>query len=179
VKIKHNKSSTILGEIPRDQVINLLHKDYKNRKHRGTLSFEGRRYSILRMKVFAIHGCKCHFCGIEGTKVILTKDFGNGLHCDLYAEVDGGYRLMNRDHILPASLGGKDNVWNMRPTCYKCNSARGNNFDEKDKRQLRQYAVMGAVYRWLHSHRHSDCRLNHNWSYRIAKLIGFVIPRLL
>lgn len=173
MKFGHNKSSTILGEIPLQEVLTRLTSD--QRSHRTDIRKDGRKYSIVRLQVFAYHGCKCHFCGIEGTKIILTEDVGKGLHCDLYAEISGGYRLMNRDHILPASLGGKDNVWNMRPTCYKCNQKRGNTFTDDDKKQLEKREVMVNLYRFFRSHRHRSFRLSHKWAYNLSEFVSSYI----
>lgn len=89
--------------------------------------------SLNRMRVFAVHGCKCDICGREGTEVIHTVDNGGGHHVDLYAVEDNRYILMNRDHILPASKGGPNHLWNLRPMCEPCNSKRGNTYTDEDK----------------------------------------------
>lgn len=88
---------------------------------------------LSRMRVFAVHGCKCDICGREGTEVIHTVDNGGGHHVDLYAVEDNRYILMNRDHILPASKGGPNHLWNIRPMCEPCNSKRGNTYTDEDK----------------------------------------------
>ena len=88
---------------------------------------------LSRMRVFAVHGCKCSKCGLEGTTVLRTQDRGGGLHIDLYAVKDGSYVLMNRDHILPASKGGPNHLWNLRPMCEPCNSKRGNVYTDADR----------------------------------------------
>jgi hypothetical protein len=64
--------------------------------------------------------------------VLHTVDKGGGHHIDLYAVKDGVYHLLNRDHILPASLGGPNHLWNLRPACSCCNSNRGNTFTAED-----------------------------------------------
>jgi hypothetical protein len=171
--IGHNKSSVILGEVPRHEVIAALNDSrIKKASDRNVIVTGGRRYSIERMKVFAVHGCKCFNCGIEGTKVILTQDAGGGLHCDLYAEVNGGYRLMNRDHILPASKGGKNNVWALRPSCWKCNSKRGNEYTFKDKKMVFRRKIQGAIYRFFHTYRGKRKPIfSHEISYAIASIL--------
>jgi len=98
--------------------------------------------SVNRLRQFAIHGCKCYFCGVEADRALVTVDNGGGIHLDLYA----GDVPMNRDHILPASKGGKNDVWNMRPACAPCNSRRGNELTEEDT-NLRQFN-----YRWAQWH---------------------------
>jgi hypothetical protein len=176
VKIKHNKSSTILGELPREEVLTVLTTRHNKASDSDHITFGGRVFSIGRMKVFAIHGCKCYKCGIEGTKVILTKDAGEGLHCDLYAERGSGFTLMNRDHILPASLGGKNHVWNMRPSCFNCNQKRGNKMTYTDHRLIRRRVVMGAIYRFLHSQRRKVNHISHELAYSIASWLSVVVP---
>lgn len=105
-----------------------------------------------RMRVFAVHGCKCCKCGIEGTEVLHTMDAGGGHHIDLFAVKDGVYRLMNRDHILPASLGGPNHLWNLRPMCAHCNSERGNTYTDEDKKlfvhRLRWAQWGNRLFRW-------------------------------
>lgn len=107
---------------------------------------------LSRMRVFAVHGCKCSKCGLEGTEVLHTVDKGGGHHVDLYAVKDGVYHLLNRDHILPASLGGPNHLWNLRPTCEKCNSSRGNKYTEEDRRlyefRLRWTRWGKVLFRW-------------------------------
>lgn len=165
MKVKHNPSARILGELDADFVIDHA----MSGKHSRSITHEGRTYSVTRMRVFGMHGRKCQFCGIEGTKIILTQDrvgFGGkgnpGLHLDLYAERNGGFLLMNRDHIIPASKGGKDTIWNMRPCCQLCNTKRGNNFTKKDEKQARVYNFAARIYNriWY--------KLGHKWSYRLS-----------
>ena len=90
--------------------------------------------SVVRLRTFAVHGCKCDKCGLEGTTVLRTQDNGGAFHVDLYAVKDDVYHLLNRDHILPASLGGPNHLWNLRPMCEKCNSSRGNTYTEEDRK---------------------------------------------
>lgn len=40
--------------------------------------------------------------------------------------------MMTRDHIIPKSKGGVDDVANLRPGCETCNVARGNNMNAAD-----------------------------------------------
>ena len=57
----------------------------------------------------------------------MTIDKGGNLHFDLYTEDN---HLMNIDHILPKSRGGKDNVDNYQLMCEECNSRKGNTLEE-------------------------------------------------
>ena len=42
--------------------------------------------------------------------------------------------LMTRDHIIPKSRGGKDDVENLRPGCELCNGNRGNEMNKRDQK---------------------------------------------
>lgn len=120
----HN--ATVVGELPVDAVLSLTLADHEHIYQGDT------RLKIKRLKQFAIHGCKCYNCGREGNRILITIQKDKQHHVDLY-HVDGDKAIMmNRDHILPASKGGGNEVWNMRPACSKCNGARGNAMEQKD-----------------------------------------------
>lgn len=121
----------IVAELPLDEVLDHCLSGGQGGMY--TYNDQGDQISVKRLTQFAVHGVKCHFCGLEGDRVLVTCDNGGGLHADVYA----GQTMMNRDHILPASKGGKATVWNFRPTCSRCNSRRGNTYNLSDKRQYR------------------------------------------
>lgn len=82
---------------------------------------------------------RCYNCGIEACKWIAEKgktDVQGSPVLNLYAERQGKHgainELMTRDHIIPKSLGGKDDVGNLRPACSKCNGLRGNQINFED-----------------------------------------------
>jgi 5-methylcytosine-specific restriction endonuclease McrA len=169
-QIRHNPTSRILGEYPLDKVLAQAMSKDDNR----TMVIKKRKYSINRMKVFGIHGCKCVFCGLEGTKVILTQDNGGGLHLDLYAVTGAGYTLINRDHILPASLGGKSHVWNMRVLCSPCNTKRGNFVNNQDRRLILHREKMQFFYNRLRKQ-----GINHILGYKLSNIIALALPTFL
>ena len=37
---------------------------------------------------------------------------------------------MTKDHILPKSKGGKDEIDNYQTMCIRCNKAKGNNLED-------------------------------------------------
>ena len=126
---------------------------------------------LSRMRVFAVHGCKCYNCGLEGTEVLHTVDSGGGHHIDLYAVKDGQYALMNRDHILPASWGGPNHLWNLRPACECCNSNRGNTFTVEDAKlylhRLRWTRWGKRLFTWMPF-------LSDRTIYRLANVLAHV-----
>lgn len=69
----------------------------------------GRRISRLRTEVVARHGTVCWICGEPITG------------------------LVSLDHVVPRSKGGSDDVENLRPAHFGCNSARGNRMRAKRK----------------------------------------------
>ena len=78
---------------------------------------------------------KCWSCGLEANMFVLNKgqnDHVSKPTLDLYAGHDGVYTLMTRDHIIPRSLGGNDEVANLRIGCSPCNGARGNIMTSED-----------------------------------------------
>lgn len=77
----------------------------------------------------------CYNCGCEADRWIVDKgknDFQGLPVLNLYGTYLGQLILMNRDHIIPKSLGGTDALENLRPACEVCNSARGNRLTQED-----------------------------------------------
>lgn len=72
-------------------------------------------------------GTKCVRCPREGVKFLMTIDNPGSLHFDLY---DNYNNLMNIDHILPKSKGGKDEIDNYQLMCEECNSKKGSTIEE-------------------------------------------------
>jgi len=80
---------------------------------------------------------KCWHCGVEASMFIANKGQrdipAKSPILDLYA-VDkvGRPILMTRDHIIPKSYGGSDDVRNLRVGCGPCNHGRGNGIEPED-----------------------------------------------
>lgn len=88
------------------------------------------RINSLRYHVFA-ESAVCCACGIQGTLMCLEYNPSDKLcktkraHFNLYAIKDGKRVLMTKDHIFPKSLGGTDDLSNLRTMCFPCNFAKG------------------------------------------------------
>jgi 5-methylcytosine-specific restriction endonuclease McrA len=81
-----------------------------------------------RYHTFAEKGLKCVCCGIEGKYFVKERNIdGEKYHFNLYAVNKNGEEvLMTKDHIIPKSKGGKDEISNYQTMCTKCNGQKGN-----------------------------------------------------
>ena len=85
-----------------------------------------------RYQTFFTNGCKCVVCGIEG-KYFAKEKFADQstYHLNLYAVDDNGDEiLMTKDHIIPRSKGGIDDISNYQTMCKLCNEAKGNKLED-------------------------------------------------
>ena len=57
---------------------------------------------------------------------------GRRWKCALCGRVGTRENPLNQDHIIPYSLGGPTEPWNLRWTCVECNMARGNRMTRAD-----------------------------------------------
>lgn len=85
---------------------------------------------------------KCWHCGIEANCFIANKGQNDRMGppvLDMFAMTREGPILMTRDHIIPKSYGGVNDVENLRMGCGPCNHGRGNELDEADIKFLRAH----------------------------------------
>lgn len=86
-----------------------------------------------RYQTFFTKGCKCVVCGIEGKYFAKERHLQDKTyHLNLYAVNDNGEEvLMTKDHIIPRSKGGTDDISNYQTMCKLCNEAKGNKIEIK------------------------------------------------
>lgn len=88
----------------------LFEKDKRNAKvdfDRDLIKGNSQRY-----QTFFTKGCKCVVCGIEGKYFAKERHlYDKTYHLNLYAVDDNGDEiLMTKDHIIPRSKGGIDDI---------------------------------------------------------------------
>lgn len=91
----------------------------------------GDRVYLVKMDSSRYHLFKksrqCVICGLEGNRMILEMNQNDSApHFNLYAEENGRLVLMTKDHIVPKSKGGSEDLENFRVMCHTCNNLRGN-----------------------------------------------------
>ncbi len=86
------------------------------------------KMNSLRYQVFQ-RSLRCAICGIQGSFFLLQRHRyapGNRAHLNLFAvDGKGQHVLMTKDHIVPRSKGGSDDLTNLQTCCLPCNSAKG------------------------------------------------------
>lgn len=73
----------------------------------------------------------CVICDMQATVARLEQDYaseaiGRPPHFNIYGiDEQGNYILFTRDHIIPRSDGGTDDIINQQTMCQKCNAKKG------------------------------------------------------
>lgn len=124
-RMKDRKKLVHLGEFNLDEVMPHIteaesKRDYHVGEHTYTVRMNSDRYFVFK------DNPRCVSCGLEGTKMILDMNPGdNSPHFNLYAEEDGRYVLMTKDHVLAKACGGTDELSNYQTMCHFCNNLKG------------------------------------------------------
>jgi hypothetical protein len=86
-----------------------------------SVKMNSERYEVFKKS------CTCIVCSLEGTKMILERhDETINPHFNLYGEEDSELILFTKDHILPKSRGGKNELSNYNTMCVICNNIKSN-----------------------------------------------------
>lgn len=137
---------TRIGVLGIDDVLPHIHvgKQSVRKEDLSGLRVEFYGHSVLlvsiRLQCFKVKGLRCAACGLEGTHFALeSTNKGERPHVNLYATrpSDGEEILMTRDHVMPSSLGGPNELYNSQTLCMPCNCAKGSRFDGKDRKIFR------------------------------------------
>ena len=127
---KYSKHYARKGIYPIEQIFKLMdetgHIQYDKRPTQKV------RLNGKRMRLFRDHGTRCITCGIAGVYFALERDCNaSRFHANLYALKDGKEIMMTRDHVIPRSKGGLDNIGNLQVMCIICNQKKSNkeNYD--------------------------------------------------
>lgn len=125
------RKETYSIEEVRDKVKDVL---FEKDKRLAKVDFDGDliKGNSQRYQTFFTKGCKCVVCGIEGKYFVKERHLQDkSYHLNLYAVDDNGDEiLMTKDHILPRSKGGIDDINNYQTMCKLCNEAKGNKLED-------------------------------------------------
>jgi len=113
----------------------LMETPFKAKRKELSKDFDGDsiRMNSHRYRCFKEHGVVCIGCGVEGEYFLkerqghkdIRKNKGKPWHFNLFAIKEGEEVLMTKDHVMPKSKGGKDEVDNYQPMCQPCNTEKG------------------------------------------------------
>lgn len=106
------------------------HETFKTKIAAGEI-LGGVELSRLSAKIL-LNGNFCECCGLEGKEWRLGKYEKDILPVwNLFGFEDGKPVLLNRDHIFPRSIGGSNELTNMRTTCVDCNERKGSTMPDE------------------------------------------------
>lgn len=120
---KSTHSIEDVRETIKDVLFEKLKKDSKVELDGDIIKGNSQRYQLFFAK-----GIKCACCGIEGKYFAKEKRIKDkSYHLNLYGLDDNGQEvLITKDHIIPKSKGGRDELDNYQTMCIKCNKKKGN-----------------------------------------------------
>lgn len=84
-----------------------------------------------RLVLFKTKGVVCTVCGIEGEIYVLESHSPHvPPHLNLYAVKENGKRvLMTKDHTIPKSKGGRNQLENYTTMCSPCNGKKSDKLE--------------------------------------------------
>ena len=120
-------------EIPLEGGFEVLHQMKENRLVHGRRVSSCSGWNLFK----SLEGqqIRCWECSCKADRWIADKgryDLKSPPVLNLYGTREGCTVLINRDHVIPKSLGGTDAIENLRPACEVCNGLRGNRITQED-----------------------------------------------
>lgn len=134
-------------ELSIDEGFDVLEKPKHSRLVGGREVSQCSGWSLF--KTFEGRPITCWKCGCAADRWVADKGprhMGSPV-LNLYGTRHGVLVLMNRDHIIPKSLGGVDDNENLRPACEVCNGGRGNAMTEEDLQFRRDHPHLVSEHR--------------------------------
>jgi 5-methylcytosine-specific restriction endonuclease McrA len=138
IMVPAEKTNSQLGEFDIQEVLAQVIGE-PNEVNLQTFTAMGRSYEVNlgsdRYHLFK-KSLECACCGIRATRCYLEQDKQNSkeqgrdlFHLNFYAEASksGGkihLILMTRDHVIPRSTGGDNDITNGQTLCYNCNDIK-------------------------------------------------------
>ena len=144
IKWNNNPILSCSGEHKLSEIKNILSieeveekvKDvlFEKKRNLSKVDFDGDmiKGNSQRYQTFFTKGCRCVKCGIEGKYFVKEKHLKDiSFHLNLYA-IDENEKeiLMTKDHIIPKSKGGANDISNYQTMCKKCNEAKENRLED-------------------------------------------------
>jgi len=142
IRVKTFKADDILGQVftrkakkeLKDKGVKHSDKEWRNMcVKKFDVIIDGKHVIIPvtmeshRYQLFAEKGIVCEKCGLKGIRFALERhrDVPNKYHFNLYGITKYGEEVMlTKDHIIPRSKGGRNNLNNYQTLCVKCNSKK-------------------------------------------------------
>lgn len=107
---------------------------FEKKRNLSKVDFDGDmiKGNSQRYQTFFTKGCRCVKCGIEGKYFVKEKHLKDiSFHLNLYAIDESGKEvMMTKDHIIPKSKGGANDISNYQTMCERCNEAKGNRLED-------------------------------------------------
>lgn len=97
-------------------------------KRKYTIEIDNNEIYLLsdRYLTFFTKGYECPCCGLKATHFALERSGkAKRYHLNLYGSFGNEEVLFTKDHIVPKSRDGKDEMSNYQTMCLKCNNKKG------------------------------------------------------
>ena len=119
----------VILEIPASELLSKIGKCFPRKTFITSIGRVNVKMSSDRLECFR-RNHKCVECSKDGKLFRLEINKGTKTpHLNLYHQRSNGkLTLMTKDHIIPLSKGGEDNITNLQTMCTDCNSKKGDSF---------------------------------------------------